>query len=100
MDVAARVRTERRRAGLSQRELATRAQVPQSTVARVESGAHSPRVDTLERLLAACGRALEITDLLGIGVDRSQIRELLELDVAARFDRAAGDADGLAELGW
>jgi len=45
----------RRRAGLSQRELARRARTVQSVVARVESGTTNPSWQTLSRLLAAAG---------------------------------------------
>ena len=48
------------RAGLSQRELATRAGVAQSTVARIESGHADPAFSTLERLLAAAGLEMRI----------------------------------------
>ena len=49
----------RRRAGLSQRELARRSGVPQSSISRIERGQISPTVDTLERLLRACDQELE-----------------------------------------
>lgn len=49
----------RRRAGVTQRELARRAGTSQSVVARIESGATSPRTETLERLVAAAGFELE-----------------------------------------
>ena len=48
------------RAGLSQRELATRAGVAQSTVARIESAHADPSFSTLERLLAAAGLEMRI----------------------------------------
>jgi transcriptional regulator with XRE-family HTH domain len=52
--------TARRRAGLSQRELAQRATTSQSVVARIELGATSPSWDTLSRLLAAAGFELDV----------------------------------------
>ena len=52
---AALVRDARRRAGLSQRELARRADTAQSVIARVEAGITSPTLDTLSRILAAAG---------------------------------------------
>jgi len=61
----------RKRAGLSQRDLAERAGVTQSTIARVESGSMGLRVNTFERLLRECGFALEVERRLGIGVDRT-----------------------------
>ncbi len=52
---ASLLRTARRRAGLTQRQLALRAGTAQSVVARIESGQTSPSADTLARLLAAAG---------------------------------------------
>jgi transcriptional regulator with XRE-family HTH domain len=71
MDAARVLRQARRRAGLTQRELAGKAGVPQSQVAKVESGAIVPRVDTLDRLLEACGEGLESLPRPGRGVDRT-----------------------------
>lgn len=52
--------TARVRAGLSQRELAARAGVAQSTVARIESGHADPAFSTLERLIAAADLEMRI----------------------------------------
>ncbi|MHC4991876.1 MAG: helix-turn-helix transcriptional regulator [Planctomycetota bacterium] len=52
------VREARLRAGLTQSELARRAGVPQSTVGRVETGARTPSIALLERLVRAA--ALEV----------------------------------------
>ncbi|WP_309225124.1 helix-turn-helix transcriptional regulator [Salinispora sp. H7-4] len=56
LDLGATLRALRRRADLSQRELAERSGVPKSTVARIESqpGA-DPRLRTVERLFHAGG---------------------------------------------
>ena len=50
----------RRRAGISQRELARRAGVSPSTVTRIERGRMEPTFDLLTRLVEACGRELRI----------------------------------------
>jgi predicted transcriptional regulator len=71
MDPARVLRQARRRAGLTQRDLAARAGVPQSRVAKIESGTVVPRVDTFDRLLAACGEGLESHPRPGRGVDRT-----------------------------
>jgi transcriptional regulator with XRE-family HTH domain len=84
MDTAGMLRDARRRAGLSQRALAARAGVQQPTVARIESGVVVPRVDTLDRLLAVCGRALDSVERPGMGVDRTLIRDRLRLSVTER----------------
>jgi predicted nucleotidyltransferase/DNA-binding XRE family transcriptional regulator len=52
------IRTNRTRAGLSQRDLAAAAGTSQPAIARYESGHGEPRADTLERLLAACGATI------------------------------------------
>ena len=49
------VRTSRTRRNYSQRELAERAGVPQSTVSKIESGRQQPSVAMLTRLVAAAG---------------------------------------------
>lgn len=54
------LRALRRRADLSQRELAAKAGVPKSTVARIESATADPRFGTVERLVRAAGGLLVI----------------------------------------
>lgn len=63
-DAAAVVRAARRLVRLNQRELAERAEVPLTTLARLESGAtRNPTVLTLVRLLAAARcRLLVVTE--------------------------------------
>lgn len=86
------LRRARHRAGLTQRGLAELAGVKQPFIARIESGAVEPRVETMERLLKTCGFDLELAPRLGIGIDRSVMRELLKLTPRERLDRAAGEA--------
>lgn len=52
------IREARRRAGLTQRELAERAGTTQSAIARLESGRTSPSFDTVRRMLRLCGFTL------------------------------------------
>jgi transcriptional regulator with XRE-family HTH domain len=59
MSIANIVREARRRAGLTQAALAQKAGVPKSTVGRIESGARTPSVELVERLVRAAG--LEVT---------------------------------------
>jgi transcriptional regulator with XRE-family HTH domain len=55
MDVGDLLRVARAKAGWSQRVLAARAAASQAQIARYETGAVSPTVATLDRLLATCG---------------------------------------------
>ena len=57
-DAASLLATVRREAGLTQAELARRAKTSQAMVARYETGAASPTVRTLARLLRAAGHEL------------------------------------------
>lgn len=55
MNPGALIRDARRRAGLTQRQLARRAGTSHSTLAAYETGAKSPNVTTLDRLVRAAG---------------------------------------------
>ncbi len=89
MEAASYVNQARRAAGFSQRELARRAGVPQSAIARIERGQQIPRADTLARILDACGFELRLGPKRGDGVDRSLIFEWLEMSPAVRAERGA-----------
>jgi predicted transcriptional regulator len=68
MRASAMLRDARRSAGLSQRELAHRTGVAQPAISRIERGLASPRTDTLDRLLRACGKDAALIDRPGAGV--------------------------------
>ncbi|HVK92318.1 MAG TPA: helix-turn-helix domain-containing protein [Mycoplana sp.] len=53
LDVGARLRAVRQRAGLSQRELAKRSGVTNSTISMIEQETHSPSLASLHRILSA-----------------------------------------------
>jgi transcriptional regulator with XRE-family HTH domain len=72
--------------------------VPQSTVGRIETGATEPRIDTLLRLLHACGHDLELGGRLGEGVDRAQIRERLTLTPRQRLEELTTAAAAVRRL--
>jgi predicted transcriptional regulator len=91
------LRYARRSAAMTQRQLAASAGLPQSTVARIESGRLQPRWETMTRLLHATGHSLEISTA-GAGIDRSQIRAMLRLTPRQRLETASADARGLGEL--
>ena len=52
---------QRNELGMSQRELADKCEIPQSSVARIESSKTMPRLDTLAKILACLGLKLTIT---------------------------------------
>ncbi|HEX3427059.1 MAG TPA: helix-turn-helix domain-containing protein [Acidimicrobiales bacterium] len=85
MDVASAIRKARHRAGLTQRALAARTGVAQPTIARIEQGKGDPRLSTVERLLRACGETIEAMPQLGVGIDQTEIDELLDLTPAQRL---------------
>ncbi len=60
MEVTELVRDARRAAGLTQLELADRAGTAQPAIATYESGARTPNLATLERLLGACEHDVEL----------------------------------------
>lgn len=60
METAGLIRAARRDAGLTQCELADRAHTAQPAVATYESGARTPNIATLERLLRACDHDVEV----------------------------------------
>ena len=96
MDAARSLRTARRSAGLSQRQLAAATGVAQPTIARIERGQVAPRLDTVERLLWECGWTIEPIPRVSQGVDRTLIRAMLDRTPAERLDfiQAAGRGFG------
>lgn len=99
MSMAGRMlRDARARAGLTQRQLAAKAGIPQETIARIERGRSDPRVTTLDRLLEACEFGLEVLPRLGIGIDRTQIQALLRLSPSERLAVAIANDRHFVEL--
>lgn len=60
MDTATLLRRARHRAGLTQVELTERAATTQSAIAACETGARTPNLETLDRLVLACDHTLHI----------------------------------------
>jgi transcriptional regulator with XRE-family HTH domain len=85
-DLGELIASARAGAGISQVALASAIGTAQSVVSRWERGADSPRVDTLVRILRACGYepdlVLRPTD---DGIDREQIRASLAMTPKQRL---------------
>ena len=79
------IREARRLGGLTQAELARRLGTTQSAVSNWERGRDTPRVDTLARILEACGFEADMTFRRLDDVDRAQIRENLAMTPAERL---------------
>jgi len=92
------VREARRRAGLSQRELAERAGTTQSAIARLESGRTSPSFDTVVRLVKLCGYRLLVTLDHDDESDVTQAEALLRMDPAGRLDYLTRTVGHLREV--
>jgi transcriptional regulator with XRE-family HTH domain len=89
------IRYARRRAGLTQRALAAKAGVPQPAIARIERGGVTPRIDTVMELLEAAGFTLEVSPVIGDGVDRTLLRAALARSPEDRVRAAARNAKNL-----
>jgi transcriptional regulator with XRE-family HTH domain len=79
------VREARKRAGLTQRELASRAGTTQSAVARIEAGRTSPTLEHLTRLVRACGFDLYVRLAALDDHDWSLVEENLAMRPAERL---------------
>lgn len=91
------LRQARRRAGLSQVELARRAGVTQSVISVYESGRRQPSVAKLSRLVDAAGSTLEIG--LGDAEAPADIPLLAHVQLNAGGIRRAVSAHGMRALG-
>ena len=80
------LRATRIRADLTQRALARAAGVPESTVARIERGKVSPRIDTFVKLLDAAGATTALEAFIDLDKGRPEIREMLELTPTQRVE--------------
>ena len=83
------VRTARRRANLTQAQLAERAGLSQAEVARLERAGSNPTAATLERLLRATGHRLELA-ARSTPSDETQLRERLDADAGRAPRRVRG----------
>lgn len=80
------VREARRRAGLTQAELAAKAATTQSAIARVEAGRTSPSFDLVLRLVRLCGFRLDVSLDPYDDSDLAQAQANLRRTVEGRLD--------------
>lgn len=81
------IREARRRAALTQRELAERADTVQPVVARWESGRTAVSFDDVRRLVRLCGFDLEVMLVPADDSDMAQAARLADLTGQERLDR-------------
>ena len=84
------VREARKRAGLTQRELADKARTSQSAIARLESGRTRPAFDDVLRLVRLCGMDLDIMMGERDSSDWMQAQQLRTLTPEERMTRMVG----------
>ncbi len=80
------IRTARRRARLTQEQLARLVGTTQSAIARWESETVSPRLDSFRRVVNACGFEPRVLLVRSIDPDRDQIASRLKLTPKQRLD--------------
>lgn len=82
------LREARKRTGISQARLATRAGTTQSAISRIERDRISPTVSTLQSLLHLLGEDLELSaSPRDFGIDRSLLERSLAAAPAKRVER-------------
>jgi predicted transcriptional regulator len=82
---ASLIKRSRHAAGLTQAELARRANVTQPVIARLEREGANPRLDTLDRVIAATGHSLELGVGPEFGIDETMIAADLQLSADERL---------------
>jgi transcriptional regulator with XRE-family HTH domain len=88
----------RRRAALSQHELARRAGKPQSTIAKIERGRREPSLSTLEELVGAAGFELRIQLVPRDDHDLQLIDAMLELTPDERLRQLEDEVATFADV--
>jgi transcriptional regulator with XRE-family HTH domain len=91
------IRESRRKAGLTQAQLASAIGTTQSAVARLESKGANPRLRTLEQALRATGRELELSAPLP-QVDEAGIAMALRLTPEQRLRHFSQSRENVRRL--
>ena len=92
------IREARRRAGLTQQELASRAETAQPAIARWESGRTAVSFDDVVRLVRLCGLDLDMNVVIRDDSDLAQAARLADLSGQERLDRHARITKQLREI--
>jgi len=92
------VREARKRAGLTQRELADKAGTSQSAIARLESGRTRPAFDDVLRLVRLCRMDLDIMLVERDDSDWAQALRQLQLSPVERIRRMEAVARQMLKL--
>ncbi len=89
----------RRRHGVSQGGLATRAGTTQSAISRIERDRVSPSVETLRELLYLLGEDLSLTsEVRDFGIDRTLNDAQLSLSPSGRLDYGLAFANQVIDM--
>jgi transcriptional regulator with XRE-family HTH domain len=88
----------RRRAGLTQEELAGAAGKPQSTIAKIERGRRDPTLTTLQELVRAAGFDLRLQLVPRDGHDQQLIDLMLALSPAERLATLEEEAEAFSDV--
>lgn len=86
------LREARKRAGITQAELARRARTTQSVIARLEGGGTSPSLERVRRLVAAAGFDLQVGLAEPSDDDWAAVARNLTLSPEQRWDKAVATA--------
>jgi transcriptional regulator with XRE-family HTH domain len=99
MEASALIRRARNDAGLTQRQLAARLGISQAALAQLERAGSNPTVKTLDRVLRAAGRRLDVRlGRIAHTVDETLLRETLKQTPAERIAAAERLLAGVAPL--
>lgn len=88
-EVGQMVRWARKRAGMTQLELADAVKMPQPSIARIERGTVAPRAATLIAILQATGHRLTV-EPIGRPVDLEALHERLRINIPRRAQESIG----------
>lgn len=91
------IREARRRAGLTQAELAERLSTAQPNVARWESADMSPSVDMLTRVIQACGLDLLVRLVPREAGDWNRVEDSTEINLNEKVEKIVGFVDTLED---